>query len=485
MRISLLAAACAAFAALADTALPRDAAADMSPADARRIQQQIDTLQSTVQDLSTTVKSQTQTIEKQDETIRTLEERTKIQPLVSAPYPGPGGPPVPASSLPPPPAVSIVAPSARSFSALNPEIGAVGDVVGNATTENSHPGGTDQFNFRELELVFGGYVDPYSRADFAITLNEEGQAEIEEAFLTQFNLPWQLKGQVGKFRSKFGKVNLIDRNALPSVNEPLIVEDYLGLEGFSHTGVRLQRLIPNPWDQYLEGTIEFVNGGDLDRAEGGLFHAGKDKPIVNTHLKYYRDLTDSTGIELGSSLMVGPNETDGQGKLAHLVGADLTLTHQGSGGKSLKWMTELMHASRANNNSIMLADILPEGVAFEDLTPSEQTEAGLALDAARKASRTNAWGGYSLVNYRFHPKWAAGARVDYLHPLDEIVTGNRVWSTAAWLTYIQSELMQVRLQVQHTDFGSPFFLASLRDSSADEVFLQFRFQIGVDRHGLQ
>jgi hypothetical protein len=386
---------------------------------------------------------------------------------------------------PPAPQPAAIARPATSLAALNPEIGVVGDVVGNATTENSHPGGTDQFNFRELELVFGGYVDPYSRADFAITLNEEGDAEIEEAFLTHFDLPWQFKGQVGKFRSKFGKINLTDRNALPSVNEPLAVQDFLGVEGFSHTGVRLQRLIPNPWDAFLEGTVELVNGGDLDRSEGGLFHAGKDKPIVNTHLKYYRDLTDATGLELGGSLMVGPNETDGQGKLAHLAGADLTLTHQFAGGKSLRWTSEFMHASRINNNSIAIDDLLPAGVSFEDLTPPQQMEAGLALDAARTASRTDAWGGYSLVDYRFRPKWSAGARADYLRPLDEIATGSRVWSTAGWLTFHQSELMQVRLQVQHTDFGEPFFLASLRDSSADEVFLQFRFQIGVDRHGLQ
>ena len=477
MRRVAIAVACAACAALAD-APARAAAQDVSQAAVRTMQQQLKELQTTVKALTEMVKSQNQQIDD-------LKKQSRIQPLVSAPYPGPGGPPVPASSLPPPAAAPITAPAAAGFSALNPEIGVVGDVVGNATTENSHPGETDQFNFRELELVFGGYVDPYSRADFAITLNEEGEAEIEEAFLTQFNLPWQLKGQVGKFRSKFGKINLIDRNALPSVNEPLVVEDYLGLEGFSHTGLRVQRLIPNPWDQYLEGTIEFMNGGDVDRAEGGLFHAGKDKPIVNTHLKYYRDLTDSTGLELGGSLMAGPNETDGQGKLAHLVGADLTLTHQFAGGKNLKWITEIMHAGRANNNSIALADILPESVSLEDLTAPEQTEAGLALDAARRASRTDAWGGYSLVNYRFRPKWAVGARADYLHPINEIVTGNRVWSTAAWLTFHQSELMQVRLQLQHTDFGKPFFLASLRDSSADEVFLQLRFQIGVDRHGLQ
>jgi hypothetical protein len=228
-----------------------------------------------------------------------------------------------------------------------------------------------------------------------------------------------------------------------------------------------------------------VNGGETDREEGGVFHAGKDKPIVNTHLKYYRDLTDDTGLELGGSVMVGPNETDAQGKLTHLVGADLTLTRQFSGGRKLLWQSEFMHASRVNNNSISLDDILGEDVSLEDLSPEEQTEAFLALDTARNASQTDAWGAYSMLDYRFHPKWSIGTRADYLRPIDEIMTGGRMWAGAGWLTFHQSELMLVRLQYQHTDFGEPFFLASLTDDKADEVFLQFRFQIGVDRHGLQ
>ena len=385
------------------------------------------------------------------------------------------------SSLPPGPVPAL---PAVGLSMLNPEIGVVGDVVGNATTENSDREGADQFSFRELEMVFGGYVDPYSRADFALVVNEDEGIEIEEAFLTHFNLPWNLKGQVGKFRSKFGKINLTDLNALLSVNEPLVVQDFLGVEGFSHTGVRLQRLIPNPWDEFLEGTVEFVNGG-VPEEGNGLFQAGKNKPIINTHLKYYRDLTDSTGLELGGSLMVGPNETDGQGKLAHLTGVDLNLTKQFSGGKSLRWQSEFMHASRRNNNSISLASFLPEDVGEADLTPEELATTIMDVDRARHASRNDAWGGYSMVNYRFAPKWSVGGRADYLVPLDQIESGSRAWAGAGWITFHQSELMLVRLQVQHTDFGEPFFLTALESDHQDDVFLQFRFQIGVDRHGLQ
>jgi hypothetical protein len=272
------------------------------------------------------------------------------------------------------------------------------------------------------------------------------------------------------------------------VNEPLVIQDLLGPEGFSHTGVRLQRLIPNPWDLFLEGTLELVNGEDPD--EGRVFRAGKDKPILNSHLKAYFDLTDDTGLELGGSLMVGPSQRDA-GKLAHIVGADLTLTHFMSGGKKILWQSEFMHATRKRNNDFSLLDLLGEAESdaveeiLEGLDDTELAELFAALEVARRATRTDAWGGYSLVDFRFHPKWSVGARADYIRPLDEILTGRSAWAAAGWLTFHQSELAQVRLQYQHTDFGSPFFLDELNDAHRDEVMLQVRFQIGVDRHGLQ
>jgi hypothetical protein len=108
------------------------------------------------------------TVEAQAGLIEALRNQPRLQPLISAPYPGAGGPPGPAGSAPALPlAPAAGKPPASGLSALNPEIGVVGDVVGTATTENAGLEGRDQFTFRELEVIFGGYVDPFSRADFA------------------------------------------------------------------------------------------------------------------------------------------------------------------------------------------------------------------------------------------------------------------------------------------------------------------------------
>ncbi|MDP3940275.1 MAG: hypothetical protein Q8R92_19340, partial [Deltaproteobacteria bacterium] len=440
-------------------------------------------VQEEMAELRETVRTLAVTVEEQSKLIGALQQTPRMQPLVSAPYPGPGGPPGPASQAPsttPPP----VPPPASGLASLNPEIGVVGDVVGNATTENSGLAGSDQFSFRELELVFGGYVDPYSRADFAVVLNEDEGIEIEEAFLTRFDIPYALKGQVGKFRSKFGKLNLVDLNALPMVTEPLVIQDFLGPEGFSHTGVRLQRLIPNPWDGFLEGTIEFVNGGDPED-ECRIFCAGKNRPVVNTHLKSYFDLDDSTGLELGGSLMAGPSQEDSD-RYAHLAGVDLTLTRFMPGSKKLLWQSEFMYASRRSNTNISLMDVLgvesPEEVAslLGELDDAEIADLLVDLERSRWGSGQDGWGLYSLVDYRFHPKWSAGTRFDYVQPIDGTFAGDQAWAAATWLTFHQSEMMLVRLQYQHTEFDRPFFLDDLMDSHRDDLFLQVRFQIGVD-----
>jgi hypothetical protein len=474
-------------AALLAAAPPRHASAS-GPAPKETVtRSELEALKQNVRDLKATVETQAGLIKE-------LQNQPHLEPLISAPYPGAGGPPVPLSSAPAPSPV----PSAPAgtpvtgFSALNPEIGVVGDVVGTASTENAGIEGADQFTFRELEFVFGGYLDPYSRGDFALVVHGDEGIEIEEAFLTHFNLPFALKGQIGKFRSKFGKINLTDLNALPSVNEPLVIQDLLGHEGFSHTGVRLQRLIPNPWDFFLEGTLEFVNGeeGGEGHDAGRVFRAGRDKPILVSHLKSYFDLTDDTGLELGGSLMVGPSQRSGR-MLAHIVGADLTLTHYMEEGRKLVWQSEFMHATRKRNNDISLADVF--GVddtdalteILNDLDPQSLAETMAELEIARRASSTDAWGGYSMVDFRFHPQWSVGGRADYIRPLDEILTGNRAWAAAGWLTFHQSEFARVRLQYQHSEFGKPFFMHALRDAHRDEVMLQVRFQIGVDRHGLQ
>src|SRR5262245_47985657 len=139
MKRTAIAVAGIACAMLTQAALARAAGAPDPAVSA--MQRELQELKTTVRDLTTTLKSQNATIEKQSQTIDELEKRTRIQPLVSAPYPGPGGPPVPASSLPPvPPQQLGTATPALGMAALNPEVGVVGDVVGNATTNNGQEG---------------------------------------------------------------------------------------------------------------------------------------------------------------------------------------------------------------------------------------------------------------------------------------------------------------------------------------------------------
>lgn len=130
-----------------------------------------------VADLRRVVHDLAATVEDQARLISALQNEPRMQPLVSAPYPGPGGPPAPAAlrrQLPPVTPGAAASPPSGALAALNPQIGVVGDVVGNVSTENAEGvAGTDQFTFRELEIVFGGFVDPYSRADFAVVLNED------------------------------------------------------------------------------------------------------------------------------------------------------------------------------------------------------------------------------------------------------------------------------------------------------------------------
>lgn len=479
MRVTSLAILCGLSALCALTPVPTAKAAGAGGKTGKPLQKEMAELRAQVQSLAATVADQSKLIE-------SLRNEPRIQPLVSAPYPGPGGPPGPSATAPAAPAPSRPATPSTGLSALNPEVGVVGDVVGNASSERKDTANTNQFFFREMEVVFGAYVDPYSRADFAMTLDENGDTEIEEAFLTRFHMPLSLKGQVGKFRSKFGKINLVDRNALPMVDEPLVIQAFLGPEGFAHTGVRVQRLIPNPWDAFLEGTLEVVNGGDIDN-ECRFFCAGKDKPVIDSHLKSYFDLTDDTGLEVGASLMTGATQPDA-GKFGHLIGADLTLTHYMPGSKKLVWQSEFMAASRPPSNAITVADLLrAQGPGNVDALLQDAAAAALVdrVDQTGQWTANHGWGLYSLVNYDFHPRWSAGARYDYVQGIDAVLTGNVGWAAAAWLTYHQSELMRVRLQYQHTAYDQPTFLNALRDTQRDDVFLQFRFQIGVDRHGLQ
>lgn len=333
------------------------------------------------------------------------------------------------------------------FQSVNPEIGVVADIVGKSTQSNRDAAGNDRISFREAEIVFGGFIDPFARYDLAVTFSDAEKPAIEEGFLTFFGLPLNSKFRIGQYRNKIGKINLIDRNALPFVNEPLVVENFFGPEGFINTGAQITSFIPNPVLPFFELTAEVIDGGN-DQS----FSGNKRFPGFVAHARTFLDLTDFSNLEIGLSNVLGTRTVKGsngkrRGPLANILGGDVTFRRKVTVSDDFKWVTEWYTNFRGR-----------EGTFF---------------------------GIYTYPSYRFHPHWEAGLRLDWVRGIklrgkeafDEITSRpGRNIAVAPVLTYHLSEFNRIRFQYQHTD---------LRGKKDNAFFLQFRAQIGTDRHALQ
>ena len=195
---------------------------------------------------------------------------------------------------------------------LNPEITAFVDMGGSVSTMGENPA-HDRFNLREVELDFRAAVSP--KADGALVLavgeevdREEGEIqhhfEIEEAFLDYHTLTEDLGLKFGKFRSAFGRNNLLHTHDLPQITRPLAVRAFLGHHGLSTLGASLSWIVPNPWHRYIELTTDVVNadGGEDSPILGG---PNAVNPAVLGHLKLFEDVGETGSLELGASYMWG------------------------------------------------------------------------------------------------------------------------------------------------------------------------------------
>ena len=89
------------------------------------------------------------------------------------------------------------------------------------------------------------------------------------------------------------------------------------------------------------------------------------------------------------------------------------------------------------------------------------------------------WGFYSLLDYKFSPKFSTGLRFDYLQPLDVIGQHHQTLGIAPYITFWQSEFSDFKLQYEHLEPANG-------DAKSDNmVFLQLDFLIGAHKHPVQ
>lgn len=333
------------------------------------------------------------------------------------------------------------------FQNMNPNISAIGTAIGAANTLDEQDRNID-FSFEEAEFSFEAVVDPYAKANFFIAFGKENeslisppggvpeegeeesglQAELEEAFITFLSLPFSTQLKVGKFRSRFGKINETHPHAYNFIDIPLLYGHFLGGEGLNDEGVGLSWLLPNP-KFFQELTVQ-VTSGPL---ENNSFTRAEDNTLLYlAHLKNFFDVNDNTTLEIGITGLTGPN--DETGETTRMLAADLTIKWkplQRNRYHSIEFLNEFLLSKRNG--------------AVEDVTSI---------------------GFYSNLRYQFAKRWFIGGLFDYAEypQFDQF----NVKAYSGILQFFATEFQKAEFQYKYND---PNFSAGFSEFKLRAVFV--------------
>ena len=328
--------------------------------------------------------------------------------------------------------------------ALNPDVSVIGDFIGVAGGNTAPPLATLQpfpaLQMHESEIGMQAIIDPYARGDFFLSFGETG-VELEEGYITFTALPAGFVAKVGKMRSAFGKVNMMHNHVLPWVDRPLVTTNLVGGEdGIDDAGFSIERILPAPKGIFLEATGQLLRGDSAD-----VFKATTRSDVSTVaHLRAYKDITESTNLDLGLSYARGHNDTL---NLSNTTGAFLTQLYGGDATLRWKPLRRSIYHSFVGRGEFIWSQ--------RQELPQEQ----------------RAFGFYASGDYQLARRWFAGGRYDRSDRsrFDNLTDKG----AAATLTYWPSEFSQIRGEYRFTHY------AENRDSN--EFMMQLVFSLGA--HG--
>ena len=365
-------------------------------------------------------------------------------------------PPPLGASAPPDPALPQAA-QAQTFGGatsnaklLNPDISMIGDFIGTAGHNPVSP--SPSLQLHESEVGLQAIIDPYARADVFLSFGETG-VNVEEGYITFTSLPAGLLLKVGKMRADFGKVNGTHNHALPFIDRPLVTNNLVGGEdGIDDAGLSLSKFFATPKNWFLEGTAQVFRGDSDD-----VFTASRAQDLsVVDHLRAYRDLNESTNLDLGVSYSRGYNN----------AGANSTAYNPSS------FTTNLYAADATLRWKPLRRSIYHSFLFRTELIWSARDQ----LSASDTFQTQHAFGMYSHAEYRVNRRWTLGGRFDR----SGRATNAKLTDTgfSGILTYWPSEFSQVRGQYR---YGHLWDVSTDRFTNANEFLFQFIFVMGA--HG--
>jgi hypothetical protein len=345
---------------------------------------------------------------------------------------------------------------------FNPDISLIGDFLGAAG--NSAGRYTPSREMHESELGLQAVIDPYARGDVFITFGEHG-VSLEEGYFTFTSLPGAFQFKAGKMRAAFGRVNTMHNHILPWTDRPLVTQNLVGGEdGIDDAGLSISRIIPAPKQIFLEGTAQLFRGDSTN-----VFQAIRRNDVSTVeHLRAYRDITESTNLDLGGSFARGHSPFgDGTNRL---FGVDATL----------RWkpLRRSIYRSFVGRTEFIWArtDFLPGLLG------------GGPLLATAPRSVIEPSGFYVSGDYQFGRRWFLGGRFDrsergQCFPTEPATSAACISPSGSplltdtggslLLTYWPSEFSQIRGQLRRTRYGE--------GRTANEFLFQFILSMGA--HG--
>ncbi len=334
------------------------------------------------------------------------------------------------------PAEQNATPPPAAASTLNPRISVIGDFLGAASWNTPKPFAPPPLDVREVEIAFQSVIDPFARADFYVSVPSLEDVGLEEGFITFLTLPADLLVRLGKVRVPFGRENVDHRPETFTVDRPDVIRAYFGDEGLSEAGVTLARLIPNPWDTFMELELDVLQGANQESFGGGSV----EDLLYNLRFRSYYDLNPRNNLDIGVSYANGVNDVVRENRFrSQLFGMDATYQWRPlrrGAYRSFVWQTELMRSRR---------DTLDGSV--------------------------DTWGFYSFARYQLTRRWYVGARVD--RSQEPAYADSERRSLSSFVEFFPSEFQRFRLQYRYSD---------LREGpSSHQLFLQWYYLIGT--HG--
>ena len=327
---------------------------------------------------------------------------------------------------------------------FNPSITVFGNFLGRYDSmpvfldnDPAEPRIDNRFSLREVELDFRASIDPWADgvviAALAAEVPGEYDATIEEGYVALKQLPVLdsapagLKLKAGRYRTEFGRLNLIHLHDLPWPTRPRSYTNLFG-EAQIGDGISGQFFLPAPSEsQSLEATLQWTNGGSLPIAAD----TSQSKMSGLGNLKWFADLGNGKDLQLGATGWTNGSNTN-------QYGVDATF----------KWKPFKAGESR----SFLL------GGEFY----------GVDADAAGIAPDPIGW--YAWTQYQFNRNVYAGVRYDHA---EELTNSNLKTDTiGAYLTYYTTEFLRFRVGYEHTESD----LASL--DGLDTILFELNFVFG-------